>query len=56
MTVEYACGLRPGDAVSVQLFSNRTLSGSVLWSIAVYCGIAFATPLAEDDPVLLSHC
>jgi hypothetical protein len=55
MTVEYACGFHPGDAVSLQLFSNRTLSGAVLWSVAAYCGIAFAAPLGEDDPVLLSQ-
>ena len=55
MTVEDACGLQSDDAVSVQLFSNRTLSGSVRWSIAAYAGIAFATSLAEDDPVLLSQ-
>jgi PilZ domain len=55
MTVEYARGLQPGDAVRVQLFSNRTLMGAVRWSLAAYCGIAFTAPLAEDDPVLLSQ-
>lgn len=55
MTLEYACGLQAGEAVSVQLFSSRTLSGRVRWSLAAACGVAFATPLAEDDPVLLSQ-
>lgn len=55
MTVEFASGLRPHDLVRVQLFSNRTLSGVVVWSVAAYCGVAFDTPLADDDPVLLSQ-
>jgi hypothetical protein len=56
MTVEYASGLKLGDPLMVQLFSNRTLAGSTVWSVAGYCGIAFDTPLADDDPLLLSQC
>lgn len=55
MIVEYASGLHPRDAIKVQLLSNRTLSGSAVWSVAAYCGIAFDTPLADDDPLLLSQ-
>lgn len=55
MTVEYAFGLNPKDVVGVQLLSNRTLSGSAVWSVAAYCGIAFDTPLADDHTLLLSQ-
>jgi hypothetical protein len=55
MTVEYASGIHPKDAIRLQIFSNRTLSGSAIWSVAAYCGIAFDTPLGDDDPLLLSQ-
>lgn len=55
ITVEYATGLQPQDHVQVQLFSTRTLSGAVVWRVAAYCGVAFAAPLADDDPLLLSQ-
>lgn len=55
ITVEHATGLRPQERVQVQLFSTRSLSAAVVWSVAGYCGVAFDTPLADDDPLLLSQ-
>jgi hypothetical protein len=50
--LDNAFGLTPGDAVTVELLSRRTLGGTVAWSVAAFCGIEFDRPLAEDDPVL----
>ena len=47
-----AFGLKPGDVVSVELLSRRTLNGTVAWSVAAFCGIEFDQPLAENDPAL----
>jgi len=47
-----AFGLKPGDPVSVELLSRRTLDGTVTWSVAAFCGITFDQPLAENDPAL----
>ncbi|MFN3625625.1 MAG: hypothetical protein ACK4TP_16370 [Hyphomicrobium sp.] len=47
-----AFGLCAGEAVTVRLPSEKTVSGTVDWTVAGFCGIAFAEPLAEDDPAL----
>lgn len=47
-----AFGLQPGDAVSVRLPSQQTVSGSVDWAVAGFCGIVFSHALATDDPCL----
>jgi len=47
-----AFGLKPGDPVSVELLSRRTLHGTVAWSVAAFCGITFDQPLAENDTAL----
>jgi len=52
MKLEFAFGLVPGDEVEVELTSARKLQGTIAFSVAAYCGVAFPTPLAEDDPLL----
>jgi hypothetical protein len=52
--IEFAYGLSEGDEIIVELMSGRLLQGTVVWSLAAYCGVAFHTLLAEDDPVLTS--
>jgi PilZ domain len=52
--IEFAYGLTAGDEISIELMSGRFLQGTVAWSLAAYCGVAFHTSLAEDDPVLTS--
>lgn len=47
-----AFGLTAGDAVTVRLPSQQTVRGTVDWAVAGFCGVAFAEPLAEGDPVL----
>lgn len=54
MKIEYAYGLTPGDAVTIELACARKIEAIVDWSVATYCGIEFVTPLAEDDPALIS--
>jgi hypothetical protein len=48
-----AFGLQAGDVVTVKLPTEHALSGTVEWSVAGFCGILFAEPLADDDPALL---
>lgn len=48
-----AFGLNAGDPVSVKLPSQQTMQGTVDWSVAGFCGVVFATQLAEDDPALV---
>jgi len=55
MKLKNAFGLVPGDVVTVELLSNRTLEGTVMWSVAPYTGIAFDELLPEDDPLLISR-
>jgi hypothetical protein len=50
--LDRAFGLKPGDPVSVELLSRRTLDGTVAWSVAAFCGIEFDQPLAENDLAL----
>jgi hypothetical protein len=50
-----AFGLVPGDAVTVELLFDRTLKGTVMWSVAPYTGLAFDELLAADDPLLESR-
>jgi PilZ domain-containing protein len=50
-----AFGLVPGDVVTVELLSDRTLEGTVMWSVAPYTGIAFDDLLADNDPLLDSR-
>jgi hypothetical protein len=47
-----AFGLQPGDAVTVRLPSQQSLSGTVEWSVAGFCGVIFNDPLAEGDLAL----
>jgi hypothetical protein len=55
MKVQNAFGLVAGDAVSIEFLTRRTFEGTVVWSVPPYCGIEFTTPLAEDDPLLVTH-
>jgi hypothetical protein len=55
MKLKNAFGLVPGDLVSVELVSQRTFEGTVVWSVAPYTGIAFTDFLADDDPVLAGN-
>ena len=55
MRIEFAYGLVPGDQVEIELTSGRKLAGTIVWSVAAYCGLEFPAPLAEDDPVLKSY-
>jgi hypothetical protein len=55
MKLKNAFGLVPGDVVTVELLSDRTLVGTVAWSVAPYTGVAFDEPLSEDDPLLISR-
>lgn len=52
MKLENVLGLMPGDVVTIELMSSRSLVGTVTWSVASFCGIAFETPLAGDDPLI----
>jgi hypothetical protein len=47
-----AFGLKPGDSVTVEPLSRRRLPGTVVWSVAAFCGIEFDEQLSENDPVL----
>ncbi len=55
MKVQNAFGLIAGDLVRIELLTRRTYEGTVVWSVPPYCGIKFATPLADDDPLLTTH-
>jgi len=44
--------ITPGEAVTVELLSRRTLESMVAWSVAAFCSIEFDQPLAENDPAL----
>ena len=55
MKLKNAFGLVPGDAVTVELLFDRTLEGTVMWSVAPYTGLAFDELLAADDPLLESR-
>lgn len=52
MKLENILGLMPGDVVTIELMSSRSLIGTVVWSVASFCGITFETPLAGDDPLI----
>ena len=54
MKLEFAYGLMPGDKITIELASARTLDATVTWSVAAFCGVEFFGLLAEDDPVLAS--
>lgn len=55
LKLKNAYGLVPGDVVRVELVSQRTLEGTVMWSVAPYTGIAFDELLGEDDPLLIAR-
>jgi len=55
MKFEFAYGLKPGDEVEIELTSARKLRGTIVFSVAAYCGVEFPTPLAEDDPLLTTY-
>src|ERR1700730_11061160 len=52
MKLEGGFGLLPGDVITIELLSRRTLGGAVAWALPPYTGIAFDQPLSEDDPLL----
>jgi len=52
LKLDRAFGLKPGDPVTVELLSRRTIRGTVAWSVAAFCGIAFDQPLAQNDSAL----
>jgi len=52
--LDNAFGLAPGDIVTIELLSRRTLHGTVTWSVAAFCGIEFDRPLADNDLALTS--
>lgn len=55
MKIEFAYGMMPGDKIEIELMSTRKLQGTIAWSVAAYCGVEFAAPLDEDDPVLETY-
>jgi hypothetical protein len=55
MKVQNAFGLFAGDVVRIELLTRRAFDGTVVWSVPPYCGIKFAAPLAEGDPLLATH-
>ena len=55
MKIQNAFGLMAGDAIRIELVTRRAFEGTVAWAQPPYCGIKFATPLAEDDPLLTAH-
>lgn len=55
MKLKNAYGLVPGDVVTVELLSDRTLVGTVVWSVAPYTGVTFDELLSDDDPLLISR-
>jgi PilZ domain len=50
--IQNAFGLVPGDPITLELLTRRTLEGEIAWSVPPYCGIKFYTPLRSDDPLL----
>ncbi len=48
-----ALGIMPHDNVTIQLLNGREIKGTVLWWLNGHAGLAFKTPLAENDPLLL---
>ena len=55
MKIQNAFGLMAGDVVRIELITRRAFEGTVAWSQPPYCGVKFATLLAEDDPLLTTH-
>jgi hypothetical protein len=53
--IQNAFGLMTGDPVRLELLTRRAFEGTVAWSVPPYCGVRFHTPLAEDDPLLVTH-
>ncbi len=54
MKLEFAYGLMPGDKIGIELASERMLEGTVMWSVAAFCGVEFTSMLDEADPVIAS--
>jgi hypothetical protein len=52
MKLENVLRLMPGDVVTIELLSSRSLVGTVVWSVASFCGIEFETPLVDNDPLI----
>ena len=52
MKLKNAFGLVPGDELMVEMVSGRKLTGTVMWSVAPYVGVAFDELLVDDDPLL----
>jgi hypothetical protein len=52
MKLENVLRLMPGDVVTIELLSSRSLVGTVVWSVASFCGVEFETPLVGDDPLI----
>ena len=55
MKIQNAFGLMVGDPIRIELITRRAFDGTVVWAQPPYCGIKFATELAEDDPLLMPH-
>ena len=52
LKIQNAFGLVPGDPITLELLTRRTLEGEIAWSVPPYCGVKFNTPLEGDDPLL----
>jgi len=52
MKIEFAYGLAPGDKIEIEVAPYRKLVGTVVWSVAAFCGMEFPTLLDEEDPVI----
>lgn len=46
-----AIAIFPGDNVEIELITGRRISGHVIWWLMGSCGIQFAAPLKNSDPI-----
>jgi hypothetical protein len=52
MKLEHAFGLMAGDVITIELLTRRKFTGTIVWVVAPYTGIAFEQSLPDADPLL----